>query len=101
MFDLEEVSRALEVFPPVDVFIARNSPQGYHGRDSEVHQGFSLFAEYFDRSRPQIFIHGHRHLSQTSGRDGTTIIGVFGEAEIAIETRKEQAGDSKPDPVAS
>lgn len=38
--DQAEVSDMLAGFPPVDVFIAHNSPRGVHDRDDEIHTGF-------------------------------------------------------------
>jgi Icc-related predicted phosphoesterase len=85
MFEQFEVARALRSFPAVDVFVAHNSPTGFHERDSEVHQGFEAFTDYIDRVQPAYFIHGHQHVNQVSQRDGTSIIGVFGEAAINLK----------------
>lgn len=84
LYEQEEVSRILRSFPPVDVFIAHNSPWGIHQRDEEVHQGFQGFLEYIQRARPRYFIHGHQHLDATTELDGTQVIGVFGESVIEL-----------------
>jgi len=85
LYDQEEVSRMLRSFPRVDVFIAHNSPRGFHERDDDAHQGFDGFIEYIRRERPRYFIHGHQHLSATTQIEETTLIGVFGEVIIDLE----------------
>ena len=85
MFEQFEVTKALRSFPAVDVFVAHNSPTGFHERDSDVHQGFEAFADYIDRVQPRYFLHGHQHVNQVSQKGETTIIGVFGEATIDLE----------------
>lgn len=84
LFEQEEVSRLLRVFPKVDVFVAHNSPSGIHERDSDVHQGFRGFKEYIDRTRPKYFIHGHQHLNQLTSIGETQVIGVFGETVLEV-----------------
>ena len=79
LYDQEEVRRALESFPRVDVFVAHNSPAGCHERDTEVHQGFEGFRDYILRARPKYFFHGHQHLRATTLIGETTVVGVFGE----------------------
>ena len=90
MFEQSEVTEALESFPAVDVFVAHNSPFGYHERDSDVHQGFEAFTNYIDRAQPRYFIHGHQHCNQVSERSRTTIIGVFGETALNLKSGREQ-----------
>ena len=85
LYDQEEVIRLLRSFPRVDVFVAHNSPRGYHERDDEVHQGFEGFNDYILRAKPKYFIHGHQHLSATTSIGPTTLIGVFGEAIIDLD----------------
>lgn len=85
MFEQFEVTRALRSFPAVDVFVAHNSPTGFHERDLAVHQGFEAFADYIDRVQPAYFIHGHQHVNELSLRGETSIIGVFGEAAFNLE----------------
>ena len=87
MFEQFEVTQALRSFPAVDVFIAHNSPAGFHERDSDVHQGFQAFTEYIDRVQPAYFIHGHQHVNQMSHRGATSIIGVFGEVVLNLQRR--------------
>lgn len=84
LFEQFEVTRALRSFPKVDVFVAHNSPAGFHERDTDVHQGFEAFADYIDRVQPAYFIHGHQHVNQVSRRGMTSIIGVFGEASLKL-----------------
>ena len=85
MFEQEEVEDMLRSFPAVDVFIAHNSPAGFHERDSDVHQGFRAFTEYIDRTQPAYFIHGHQHVNVESKRGRTSIIGVFGESKLNLK----------------
>ncbi len=85
MFEQFEVTKALRTFPAVDVFVAHNSPAGFHERDSDVHRGFEAFSDYIDRVQPRYFLHGHQHVNKVSQRGETTIIGVFGEATINLE----------------
>ena len=80
-----EVGELLKDFPPVDVFVAHNSPRGVHECDAEVHQGFDDFWDYIDRARPRYFIHGHQHLDRITQHGDTLIVGVFGERFIAID----------------
>ena len=37
-------------FPPVDVFVAHNSPRHVHDRDDDVHFGFEAFVRYLERA---------------------------------------------------
>jgi uncharacterized protein len=85
LFDQREVSRMIKGFPRVDVFIAHNSPRGYHERDEDVHQGFDAFFEYIQSAQPRYFIHGHQHLDATTQIGATTVISVFGEKLLEIE----------------
>ncbi len=78
MYEQSEVSKALNSFPAVDIFIAHNSPQGIHERDTDVHQGVEAFTEYIDRVQPAYFLHGHQHVNDFSQRGKTTIFGTFG-----------------------
>ena len=84
LFTQPAVTEALTAFPPVDVFIAHNSPAGIHERDSYIHQGFHAFIDYIDRAQPRYFLHGHQHVNQISQRGQTTIIGVFGETLLDL-----------------
>jgi uncharacterized protein len=85
LFEQSEVTSALRSFPAVDVFIAHNSPQGLHERDTSVHQGFTAFMDYIDRVQPGYFLHGHQHMNKVSQRNGTTIIGVYGEVALDLD----------------
>lgn len=85
LYEQEEVRKALESFPRVDVFIAHNSPAGCHERDIEVHQGFEGFRDYILREQPRYFIHGHQHLSAVTLLGETTVIGVFGEILVDLQ----------------
>lgn len=79
LYEQNQVSAMLAQFPPVDVFIAHNSPKGIHERDLGIHQGFEAFIEYIDRAQPRYFFHGHQHKQKSTMRGNTEIIGVYGE----------------------
>lgn len=84
LYEQEEVSRMLRHFPPVDVFVAHNSPRGIHERGGDTHQGFDGFLSYIETARPRYFIHGHQHLNGITKIGDTTVIGVFGETILEI-----------------
>ena len=84
MYEQQEVTKALEGFPAVDVFVAHNSPAGVHERDIDVHQGFGAFNDYIARAKPSLFLHGHQHVNMTSQILDTKVVGVFGEAAISL-----------------
>ena len=88
LYEQWEVEKALRSFPRVDVFVAHNSPRGIHERDTDVHQGFDAFADYIDRVQPGYFLHGHQHVNKITIRNGTKIIGVYGEKVIDLEITK-------------
>lgn len=85
LYDQDEVETFLAAFPPVDVFVAHNSPRGIHDRDDEVHVGFDAFRSYILRARPMMFIHGHAHVNAQSILEGTTVLGVYGAKRIEIQ----------------
>ena len=85
MFEQSEVESMLRPFPAVDVFVAHNSPAGFHERDFEVHQGFRAFIEYINRTQPRYFIHGHQHINIEFRRGVTSIVGVFGEVKFDLQ----------------
>ncbi len=84
LFDQEEVTRLMAVFPPVDVFVAHNSPRKIHDRDDDVHHGFEAFVEYIERAKPRLFIHGHQHVNRETRIGETTVIGVYGFRRLNI-----------------
>jgi len=85
LFEQEEVAHLLRNFPPVDVFLAHNSPAGIHERDDHVHQGFEAFQEYIYRAQPRWFFHGHQHRDLVTQLGGTTIVGVYGEKLVEMD----------------
>jgi hypothetical protein len=87
LYDQAEVVRPLRSFPRVDVFVAHNSPRGFHERDEEVHQGFDGFLDYIERTQPHLFIHGHQHLNLATKIGETTLIGVCPTHRRAIGVR--------------
>jgi hypothetical protein len=64
--------------PPVDVFVAHNSPAGVHERDQDVHQGFAALTDYIRRHTPRLMIHGHQHFNRETVVGRTRVVGVFG-----------------------
>ena len=89
LYEQDEVERMLESFPPVDVFVAHNSPRQIHEWDDRAHIGFKAFNAYIERTKPQVFIHGHQHVNAESLFDETRVIGVFGQRWIRMPgTRK-------------
>ncbi len=78
LFEQEDVEKLLAGFPPVDVFIAHNSPRGVHDRDDEVHLGFHAFSNHIARTRPKVFLHGHMHRDLETWIGGTRVIGIYG-----------------------
>jgi Icc-related predicted phosphoesterase len=78
LFEQGEVEKLLATFPPVDVFVAHNSPRLVHDREDEVHIGFVAFNNYIDRTKPRFFLHGHQHQQIESRVGSTTVVGTFG-----------------------
>jgi Icc-related predicted phosphoesterase len=84
LFEQLEVESALASFPPVNIFIAHNSPRLIHDRDDDVHTGFIAFNQYIKRCAPSLFLHGHQHLHQESRIGVTRIIGTYGHRFLAV-----------------
>lgn len=78
LYEQDEVERHLAAFPPVDVFVAHNSPRHVHDRDDEVHIGFEAFNSYIRRVQPLLFLHGHQHVSQETLVGRTRVVGIYG-----------------------
>ncbi|KAF0178564.1 MAG: Ser/Thr protein phosphatase family protein [Limisphaerales bacterium] len=78
LYEQAEVEHLMASFPPVDVFVAHNSPRHVHDRDDDVHFGFDAFVPYIERARPRLFIHGHQHVDQETRIGDTRVIGVYG-----------------------
>jgi Icc-related predicted phosphoesterase len=74
LYEQSEVERLLASFPPVDVFVAHNSPRHIHDRDDDVHYGFEAFTRYIKRAQPRLFIHGHQHVDQETQLGVTRVI---------------------------
>jgi len=86
LYDEDEVESLVSAFPPVDVFVAHNSPRHVHDRDDEVHLGFDAFVGYIRRVQPRLFFHGHQHVSQETRIGQTRVIGVYGQQRFDIQT---------------
>ena len=50
LYEQAEVEHLMASFPPVDVFVAHNSPRHVHDRDDDVHFGFEAFVRYLERA---------------------------------------------------
>ena len=86
LYEQEEVERQLDSFPPVDVFVAHNSPRQVHDQDDEVHIGFEAFNSYIRRAQPSLFLHGHQHINQESLVGRTRVVGTYGARIIDLCT---------------
>lgn len=84
LFEQDEVEHLLASFPPVDVFIAHNSPRGVHDREDDVHLGFEAFNRYIERAKPALFIHGHQHVDAETLLGSTRVIGVYGYRRLEV-----------------
>ncbi|HWD94677.1 MAG TPA: metallophosphoesterase family protein [Verrucomicrobiae bacterium] len=98
LYEQEEVEKALESFPPVDVFVAHNSPHLIHQWDDGVHVGFKAFNTYIERARPQIFIHGHQHVNAETMLEATRVIGVFGQRWVRLPSIHREPTDKHARP---
>ena len=78
LYEQDEVERQLARFPPVDVFVAHNSPRRVHDRDDEVHIGFEAFNSYIQRAQPRLFLHGHQHVNQETLVGCARVVGIYG-----------------------
>jgi Icc-related predicted phosphoesterase len=84
LYEQPEVEQLLRTFPPVDVFVAHNSPRHIHDRDDNVHLGFKAFVDYIHRVHPRLFLHGHQHMNKETCIGGTRVIGVRGQKRLEI-----------------
>jgi Icc-related predicted phosphoesterase len=84
LFEQSEVADALRTFPPVDIFVAHNSPRLIHDQDDEVHNGFVAFTEYIQRANPRFFLHGHQHIHQETRLGLTRVAGTYRHRFIAL-----------------
>jgi Icc-related predicted phosphoesterase len=84
LFEQSEVDQKLAAFPPVDVFIAHNSPRLVHDRDDEVHIGFVAFNNYIARAHPRLLLHGHQHEDVETMMDQTRVVGTYGHRFLAL-----------------
>lgn len=64
MYTQDEVSRLMNDFPYVDVFIAHSPPAGINDEDDPAHQGLLALRHYIDRQKPKYFLHGHTYPTQ-------------------------------------
>jgi Icc-related predicted phosphoesterase len=78
LYEQDAVAGMIALFPPVDVFVAHNSPRHIHDRDDEIHIGFEAFTAYIQRSKPRFFFHGHQHVSRETRIGTTNVVGIYG-----------------------
>lgn len=69
LYEDEYVTQTLRWFPQVDVFVAHNPIAGIHDIQDGVHNGFTGFLKYIERTSPKYFLHGH------SNRKGEAVLG--------------------------
>ena len=84
LYEQAEVEHLMASFPPVDVFVAHNSPRHVHDRDDDVHFGFDAFVRYIERAHPKLFIHGHQHVDRETQIADTRVIGVYGQRWLTL-----------------
>jgi len=84
LFEQREVASMLSWFPRVDIFVGHNSPRHVHDRDDDVHLGFDAFNAYIQRTVPQIFLHGHQHVSAETVVGGTKVLGTYGTRVVTV-----------------
>jgi Icc-related predicted phosphoesterase len=85
LYEQSEVEHLLAAFPPVDAFVAHNSPRHIHDREDDVHFGFEAFTHYIERAQPRVFIHGHQHIDRETVLGTTRIVGVYGQRRLDIQ----------------
>ena len=86
LYEQQEVKRLLEAFPPMDIFVAHNSPRNIHDKKDGVHFGFDAFNDYIHRVHPRLFLHGHQHMNQETRIGETRVIGVCGQRRLEIRS---------------
>ena len=84
LYEQDQVEKALKDFPPVDVFVAHNSPRGVHDKEDDTHYGFDAFNDYIKTRRPKVFIHGHQHIRRQTKIEETVVIGAYGAQVIEL-----------------
>jgi len=85
LFEQGDVERLMRGFPPVDVFLAHNSPRLIHDREDDVHTGFVAFNNYITKAAPKLFLHGHQHENVETKVGITRVIGTFGHRFLEIQ----------------
>lgn len=78
LYEQLDVTRRLETFPAVDVFVSHNSPRFIHDQEDDIHCGFTGLKNYITRTQPRLLIHGHQHRNVETMVTGTSVIGVYG-----------------------
>ena len=84
LYEQEEAADLLKGFPPVDIFIAHNSPRGVHDKEDGIHPGFEALRAYIQSARPRLLIHGHQHVDSETQLMGTKVLGVYGHRLIEV-----------------
>lgn len=84
LYEQEEINRALDEFPPVDVLLTHNSPREVHDRNDGIHDGFDGLLSYIEKAQPKLVIHGHQHIDAETQIGSTRVVGVYGHRVIEI-----------------
>lgn len=84
LYDQAEVTRLMADFPPVDIFIAHNSPRYIHDKEDGIHEGFNALNAYIERHAPTMLIHGHQHNNVQSRHLNSQIVGVYQHRRLVI-----------------
>ena len=84
LYDQAEVCKFMSFFPPVDILICHNSPEGIHDRADGIHAGFGGLTAYLMKHSPKMLVHGHQHVDCETRRGETHVIGVYGFKMVEI-----------------
>lgn len=84
LYGQAEATGLLKDFPPVDIFVAHNSPRGIHDKEDGIHTGFDALTAYIHSAKPRLLIHGHQHLNIETPFIETKVLGVYGPIVIEV-----------------
>ena len=84
LYEQEDAMDLLKGFPPVNIFIAHNSPRGIHDKEDGIHIGFDALTAYIHSAKPRLLIHGHQHLNIETQFAKTKVLGVYGHRLIEV-----------------
>ena len=84
LYEQEDAMDLLKGFPPVNIFIAHNSPRGIHDKEDGIHIGFDALTAYIQSAKARLLIHGHQHLNIEPQFAKTKVLGVYGHRLIEV-----------------